>query len=84
MVASAQLMRLTCDMQTVTLYTGRSAPFARVAAYWLHKLASYTYWPGRGAAILRRTCEANHMRNVEIAAREARNASLMARAEGVR
>jgi len=82
-VASAQLMRFAVGMQTIPLYTGRAAPFARLAAYWLHKLASYRYWPGRGTNKLRRTCGANHMRNVEIAAREARNASLMARAEGV-
>lgn len=65
----------------ITLYTGRPAVYARLAAYWLHKLAEYQYW-GRAGGKLRRTCRANHMRNVENAANEARMAALMARSEG--
>jgi hypothetical protein len=68
----------------IPLYTGRSAPFARLAAYWLHKLASYQHWGGRGIGKLRQTCRINHLRNVEIAASEARNACLMAKSEGGR
>lgn len=68
----------------IPLYTGRAAPFARLAAYWLHKLASYQHWGGRGIPRLRETCRINHMRNVEIAAREARMAVLMAKSEGGR
>lgn len=65
----------------IPLYTGRAAPYARLAAYWLHRLAEYQYW-GRAGGKLRRTCRANHMRNVENAANEARMAALMARSEG--